>query len=492
MRLVIPREARHPGKSRDPVQLKLSYWPELLGSGLRRNDDCLALALKLSAIDHRPTKSVGAPEGAMLSRHCIESGHPALPQKGRRARRWYSADMTQALPISTRRLTLILGALAMFGPFAIDTLFPAFPAVAADFAISPFAMQQTITVYLIAYALMSVLHGPLSDAWGRKPLLLAGTGLFALASVGCALSTSIEQLLVFRAAQGMSAGVGLIVGRAVIRDCFDGDSAQRLLSGVSMIFSIAPAVAPIVGGWIIAWAAWPVIFWFLTVFAVLLLAATALWLPETHPPAQRQPFRPSGLWSSNRMMLGNAQFVRLALAGGFNFSALFLYIASAPAFVLDILKLNAQQFGWFFVPTIAGMSLGAFASGRLAGRLNAAATMRLGFAICGVAAVINVAYNGWVDVVVLPWAVVPMAINAFGIAIVFPMLTLALLDMYPRQRGAVSSLQAVISLAVNTTVAGLLSPLVSQSSLALAIVAAVSTGIGWLIWRSHVRRDALI
>ncbi len=397
---------------------------------------------------------------------------------------------TSALtPVSTRRLTLLLGALAMFGPFAIDTLFPAFPQVAQQFAVSPFAMQQTITAYLVAYAAMSVLHGPLSDAWGRKPILLIGTGLFALASVGCALSTSLDQLLVFRAAQGMSAGAGLIVGRAIIRDCFEGDAAQRLLSGVSMIFSIAPAIAPMVGGWIIAWAAWPWIFWLLTAFAGLLLIATAMWLPETHPPAQRQRFLVSSLLSTNRMMLGNKQFVRLAFAGGFNFAALFLYIASAPAFVLDILKLNAQQFGWFFVPTIAGMSLGAFVSGRLAGRLNATSSIRLGFAVCGCAAVFNLGYNLLVEAPALPWAVLPMAINAFGIAIVFPMLTLALLDMYPRQRGAVSSLQAVIGLAVNATMAGLISPLVSHHPLILAVVAAASTLIGWMIWRSHVRSD---
>jgi len=396
--------------------------------------------------------------------------------------------MSQITTISTRRLSLILGALAMFGPFAIDTLFPAFPLVARDFAVSSFAMQQTITVYLVAYALMSLLHGPLSDAWGRKPVLLAGTALFALASVGCALASSLSELLAWRAVQGMSAGAGLIVGRAVIRDCYEGPAAQRLLSNVSMIFSIAPAVAPIVGGWIIAWTAWPSIFWFLTLFSVLLLIATALWLPETHPRAQRHAFRPAGLWRINRTMLGNPLFLRLALAGGFNFAALFLYIASAPAFVLDILKLDAQQFGWFFVPTIAGMSLGAFTSGRLAGRLDAATSIRLGFAICSFSALLNVGYNLWIETPSLPWAVLPMAINAFGIAIVFPILTLALLDMYPATRGAVSSLQSVLGLSVNATVAGLISPMVSHSPRLLAITAAVCSVIAWLIWRSYQRR----
>ena len=171
----------------------------------------------------------------------------------------------------------------MFGPFSIDTIFPAFPQLSAQLGADKLAMQQTISVYLLAYALMSVVHGPLSDAVGRRRVIIGGLAVFTLASVGCALAPDLGTLLLFRALQGLSAGVGLIVGRAAIRDLFQGDDAQRLMSQVSMIFGIAPAIAPLVGGWILGWARWPMIFWFLTAFSVLLLASTALWLPETHP-----------------------------------------------------------------------------------------------------------------------------------------------------------------------------------------------------------------
>src|SRR5690606_36154350 len=150
-----------------------------------------------------------------------------------------------------RRLAPLLAGLAMFGPFSIDTIFPAFPQMAAELHASPVAMQQTISVYMIAYALMSLLHGPLSDSFGRRRVILAGVAIFVLASIGCALSGSLGGLLAFRALQGMSAGAGLIVGRAIIRDCFEGPDAQRLMSTVSMLFGIAPALAPISGGWII-------------------------------------------------------------------------------------------------------------------------------------------------------------------------------------------------------------------------------------------------
>ena len=394
---------------------------------------------------------------------------------------------TELKPASIRRLALILGGLAMFGPFSIDTIFPAFPQMGAQLGADKLAMQQTISVYLLAYALTSVLHGPLSDAIGRRKVILGGLVVFTLASVGCALSMDLGTLLAFRALQGLSAGVGLIVGRAVIRDVLHGDDAQRLMSQVSMIFGIAPAIAPIIGGWILGWSAWPVIFWFLVAFSVALLLATWMFLPETHPPAARLPLKARPLLRDYFAIFVNPRFQRLAAAATFNFGALFLYIASAPAFVVDLLKLNERQFGWFFVPMIGGMMLGAFLSGRAAGRVSGRRLTGIGFACCGIAAAVNITYNLLAPVPTIPWAVLPMTLNAFGIALVFPILTLAILDMYPRQRGSASSLQAFTGLVSNALIAGVLSPLLSHESLHLALGASCFTLAGWLFWRWEMR-----
>ncbi len=390
---------------------------------------------------------------------------------------------------SLSRLSLILGGLAMIGPFSIDTMFPAFRQMGAQFGADTLQMQQTVSVYLVAYAVMSLVHGPLSDAIGRRRVILGGLAVFALASVGCALATDLHTFLAFRALQGMSAGVGLIVGRTAIRDLLDGDAAQRMMSQVSMIFSIAPAVAPIIGGWILGWERWPAIFWFLVLFAVVLWLATWFGLPETHPPEAR--FRPSPrvLLRSHVYIVMNPRFQRFAAAGGFNFAALFLYIASAPVFVMEHLRLEQDQFGWFFVPTITGMMLGAFVSGRAAGRISGTRSAAIGFAICGIAAVINVAYNVMASEPLGLWAVLPMAINALGIAMVFPILTLAILDMYPRQRGAASSLQSFTSLMLQSVVAGIVSPMISHDQRWLASVAASFTLLGFIFWYWEIRRS---
>jgi DHA1 family bicyclomycin/chloramphenicol resistance-like MFS transporter len=394
-----------------------------------------------------------------------------------------------SIGISLRALAWLLGGLAMFGPFSIDTIFPAFARIGAELGADKVAMQQTISVYLLAYALMSVVHGPLSDAIGRRKVIIGGLVVFTLASVGCALSRDLTTLLAFRALQGLSAGVGLIVGRALIRDVLHGHDAQRLMSQVSMIFGVAPAIAPIIGGWILGWAHWSAIFWFLVGFSLLLLLAVSLALPETHPPQARLSLAPRRLLRDYWAIFVNPRFQRLSAAGTFNFGALFLYISSAPALVLDLLRLNERQFAWFFVPMIGGMMLGAYTSGRTAGRISGLRLANTGFACCGIGALANVLYNWLVPMPSVPWAVLPMMIGSFGIALVFPILTLAVLDMYPRQRGSASSLQAFASLVMNAIVAGVLSPLLSHRGLTLALGAAAFSLLGWLFWRWETWMD---
>jgi len=352
------------------------------------------------------------------------------------------------------------------------------------------AVQQTVSVYLLFYGLMSLAHGPLSDAWGRKRVILGGLVVFVGASVGCALSTDLPTLLAFRALQGLSAGVGMIVGRAVIRDLYHGHDAQRLMSQVSMIFGIAPAIAPIIGGWILlSGAGWPLIFWFLVVFALVLLVATARYLPETHPVDARVPLSPRRLLRDYLRIGGNPRFLRLALAGSVTFGGIFLYISSAPAFVMQHLELGEGGFAWLFIPTIGGMTTGSYLSGRMAGRTTPLRQVSIGFVCCAVSVLLNVGYVATVAQIALPWAVLPIFVGGLGMALIFPILALSVLDMYPQQRGLASSMQAFLQLMASTVVAGVVSPLLNDSPLHLALGQAAFFAAGFLFWFWEHRRE---
>ena len=399
--------------------------------------------------------------------------------------------MPAALTPSRARLAFVLGALAMFGPFSIDTVFPAFGAMAHDLGATPVAVQQTISVYLLGFGVMSLFHGAISDAIGRRPVILAGIALFALASVGCALSPDLPTLLAFRFVQGLCAGVGMIVGRAVIRDVFDGEDAQRLMAQVSMIFSIAPALAPIVGGWILGVGAWQAIFWFLAAFGVALGLLVWRMLPETHARERRLPLHPGVLIGNYLAMLRHRRFLWLVAVTTLNFAALFLYISSAPVVVLRHLGMGEQDFGWFFVPVISGMLVGSWVTGHVAGRFGVRTMVATGFGCALVATSVNLGYAAMAAPFAYPWGVLPLVLLSFGVALVFPQLMLQMLDLYPNQRGSASSMQAFLSLMFQAGVAGILSPALSSHPAWLACAALVLSGLAFGLWRwgdAHLMR----
>ncbi len=385
------------------------------------------------------------------------------------------------------RLAALLALLAMFGPFTIDAFFPAFHEVERALHASPWAMQQTISIYLLAYALMSLFHGPLSDAYGRRRVILWGVAIFTLSSIGCSMANSIEQLLIFRALQGFSTGAGLIVGRAIVRDLYHGPEAQRVMSLITVFFSIAPALAPLVGGIMFQLAGWHAVFWFLSLYGAALLLLCIRVLPETHPPEARTRFAPRPLLEIYKRIGADWRFQLLVLSTGFNFGAFFIYIASAPAFVEKMLGLGTLGYPWFFIPAIGGMMLGAMLSTRLAGRLSPRGQVKLGYGVAMTAIACNLVYCLVVSKPTAPWAVLPVSLFAVGNALIFPVLSLKMLDRYPHNRGAASSLQGFLWGAMTSLIAGVVSPAVSNTPMHLALTAAVSAVLGMLCWMLYAR-----
>ena len=385
-------------------------------------------------------------------------------------------------------LALLLACLGMLGPFSIDTYLPAFAGISQSIGATPGQMQQTLSAYLFGFAIMNLFHGALSDSFGRRPVVLWGIALFTLASAGCALSNNIGTLVFWRAVQGMSAGAGVVISRAVIRDMFHPADAQRVMSQVTIYFGVAPAVAPMVGGFLFVHVGWHSVFWFLTIVGVLLWAANYRLLPETLYDGHRQQFNIGNLLRGYWELGRNPRFMLLALASGIPFNGMFLYVLSAPVFLGDILGLSPGQFFWFFCMTIGGIMGGAWLSGRLAGNIRPKHQIRRGFVIMVAVSVVNVALNllftpnAW-------WAMWPIAIYAFGWALMVPVVTLMVLDLVPERRGMASSIQAFIGSMANGFVAGAIAPLVMHSAVALAVTSLAMMSIGvvaWLWVKPHV------
>ncbi|MBQ0931846.1 multidrug effflux MFS transporter [Ideonella sp. 4Y16] len=384
-------------------------------------------------------------------------------------------------------LAALLAGLGMLGPFSIDTYLPAFTGIAQSLGATPVQMQQTLSAYLLGFALMNLFHGALADSFGRRPVVLGGLAVFTLASLGCALSLNIGQLVLFRALQGMSAGAGMVVSRAIIRDLFHPDQAQKVMSQVTIYFGVAPAVAPIIGGWLYVHLGWHAIFWFLVGVGLVLMVTMARMLPESLHPSQRQPFEARPLMQGYWQMVSNPVFLALAFASGVPFNGMFLYVLSAPVFLGDILHLGPTEFFWFFLLTIGGIMGGAWWSGRLAGRIERSRQIRRGFRIMVGVSLLNVAMNA----LLTPhpaWALPLIAVFAFGWALMVPVVTLLVLDQVPERRGMASSLQACLGSVANAFVAGVIAPLVMHSALALALTSLGLMGIGLLAWHWVRRR----
>lgn len=378
-------------------------------------------------------------------------------------------------------LAVLLAVLGMLGPFSIDTYIPAFAGIAQSLGATPVQMQQTLSAYLFGFAFMSLFHGALSDSFGRRPVVLWGIAMFTLASAGCALSQTVGQLVFFRAMQGLSTGAGIVVSRAVIRDMFPPAQAQQVMSQVTIYFGVAPALAPIVGGWFFVHLGWHSVFWFLTGVGVVLWAANYRFLPETLEREARQPFEVRHLMRGYWQLGSSARFLLLALASGVPFNGMFLYVLSAPAFLGEHLALAPTQFFWFFLLTISGIMSGAWLSGRLAGKIAPKRQIRHGFVIMLLTAVLNLIANLLFDAHVA-WALLPIALFAFGWALMVPVITLLVLDLYPERRGMASSLQAFVGSTANGLVAGVIAPLVMHSTPALAAVSLGMLGIGLSAW----------
>ncbi len=369
----------------------------------------------------------------------------------------------------------------MLGALSIDAYLPALPAIARDFGVTAAAAQQTLTIYLGGFAFMMLFYGTLSDSFGRRPIILFSLVCYLASSIGAVEAKSLGALLVCRLLQGLSAGAGQTVGPAIVTDLLKGAEAQRALSFMWTIFGVAPAIAPILGGWLQAAFGWHSIFIFIALFTLVLLGICFWLLPESLPRNERHPFHfkviVAHYWEVGR----HGRFLLRSIGYALALSAILIYVASAPAFVFNILHLTVKDFGWLFLPLIGGMTLGSFLSGRLSHRVTPRNLIRAGFAIMIAATVANLIYTS-LCTAVIPWAVMPVGVYGLGTALALPAMLLTILELFPRVRGMASSLQGFISMGVFAIGSGVICPLIFDSAFHLATGVAAGLALSMLCW----------
>lgn len=378
-------------------------------------------------------------------------------------------------------LSLVLAGLAALAPFAIDTYLPAFPGLELALVASPLELQQSLTFYLLPYALMTLWHGAISDSIGRITTIKWGLGVFVVASIGCAFANNIETLWFFRVLQGLSGGAGNVVARAMVRDLFEGPQAQRVMATVQMLFGIAPAVAPIIGGLLLG-IHWQAIFVFLALYAAISLWAAVRYLPETMPKAKRMPLSAKKVLSSYRLIFSDKQFNLVVLASAANFAAFFIYVLASPVFLVKHLGLSDQQFGYMFIPTVCGMVLGSYLAKRAAGVYTSQQVLKVAYAWMGAMVLLNLVVC--LNLAVSPLCnILPVALFNVGMALAMPILSLAALDRHAKIRGTAASGQAFVQMLLSTVSAGLIVPLVWAEPFGLAMAMAAYLLFGYLVLR---------
>jgi DHA1 family bicyclomycin/chloramphenicol resistance-like MFS transporter len=378
-------------------------------------------------------------------------------------------------------LILVVALIAMIGPFSIDTYLPAFPSIEAEMGVTRAALSQTLSAYLAGFAAMTLFWGQVSDRFGRRRVMLGSILLYSAASLICAFANSFDSLMLARGLQGVAASGGFVASRATIRDAFGSLDAQKAMSQVMMLFSLAPAIAPIIGGWLHELSGWRSIFWFLTSYGLLAAWLVLLRVPETLPLAARQSLHPWYVFNIYRDILGRLRFLLLVMSLGIGFGGLFLYIAGAPTVIFGFLGLGSADFWVQFVPVTGGILTGSFLGSRMVHRLGAIRTVTVGFVVIALACVTNLLQVIWLDPTVIT-VVTPIVIYATGLTIAMPGITIAALDCFPENRGAASAMQSFFQMMINAGVAGLLTPALNGELLWFVAGQLGCFLAAWLCW----------
>lgn len=377
----------------------------------------------------------------------------------------------------------LLIALAAFGPMSIDLYLPSLPRMMQVFGTDVSHVQLTLSVYLAGFALAQLVYGPLSDRYGRRPLLLAGIVIYGLASVLCFCAVSVQMLILARFLQALGACAGPVLARAIVRDSFARDQAARVMASMASVMALAPAVAPMVGGHLLVLFGWRANFALLIGFSLVMLLLIGLALRETNLHPNPHALHLSTLVRNYFSLLGNRSFMGYCLTISFTFSAMFAFISGASFVIIGLLRVAPEHFGYCFLGVVAGFMAGSIIAARLGHRLGLEGMVAAG-ALIGLAAglaLLGLVLAGRVSVVSV---VLPMAGIFLAAGIVLPNCTALAIAPHARIAGSASALLGFIQMSVASLMGGLVGRLDNGTALPMAAMVAGCAALAALVrWR---------
>ncbi|GAA0405875.1 multidrug effflux MFS transporter [Cocleimonas flava] len=336
----------------------------------------------------------------------------------------------------------------MVGPFSIDTYLPAFESMEADLGVNRILMTKTLGAYLMAFGASTLVWGAITDWIGRKPVMIISLGSYFISSAACALASDFDHLLWLRVFQGLGVGGALIAGRAMVRDVLDTKDAQKAMAYVMMLFSAAPALAPVIGGWLHDFFGWRSIFWFLAIYGIVVMAYAVIVARESLPHENRSSIRIQEVSRVYLRTLQSPRYLRLVFILAFAFASFFVFIAGAPTLLFDVLGLEASSFYVLFVPMVSGIMLGAVVSNRLIHFLSSIQILTIFITLMLAISIFNWSLNYFAEISIVR-VIAPLALYSFGLAVIMPVLTIEIINCFPNNRGSATAMQSFIQMVFN-------------------------------------------
>lgn len=387
---------------------------------------------------------------------------------------------------SRREVILILGIFTALAPLSIDMYLPALPELARAFAADPARVQWTLASFFLGFALGQAFYGPVADRWGRKPPLYGSMALFALASAGCALATSMDVLIVLRFLQAMGACAGGVVARAMVRDLFPPKEAPRIYASLMLVMGVAPMLAPLVGGGLLAALGWRSVFWALAAIGIVGLALLHFRLPESHQGRNGRAGGLTGVLLAYGRLLGDRPFMAHTLAGGVAMAGMFAYISGSPFVFIQLYGVPAEHFGWFFGANAMGFIAMGQINGRLLNGVDPRRVLLMGqvIQICAGAVLLANAVLGWAGLVGIA---VPLFVFIASLGFITPSAMALAMAPQGANAGSASALLGTMQFSIAALASSLLGLLQDGSARPMTLVMAGCSVTGFVISRALAR-----